>query len=62
MNNERGERVKKAEPSIPVEILGLNDVPEAGDILDVTDEKTARSVAENEWKRNVRRPSTSMRR
>ncbi|MFC2762526.1 MAG: GTP-binding protein, partial [Prevotella denticola] len=32
MNNERGERVKKAEPSLPVEILGLNDVPEAGDI------------------------------
>ena len=46
MNNERGERVKKAEPSIPVEILGLNDVPEAGDILNVTDEKTARNVAE----------------
>lgn len=46
MNNERGERVKKAEPSLPVEILGLNDVPEAGDILNVTDEKTARSVAE----------------
>ncbi|ERT57155.1 translation initiation factor IF-2 [Megasphaera vaginalis (ex Srinivasan et al. 2021)] len=46
MNSERGERVKKAEPSIPVEILGLNDVPEAGDILHVTDEKTARSVAE----------------
>ncbi len=46
MNNERGERVKKAEPSLPVEILGLNDVPEAGDILNATDEKTARSVAE----------------
>lgn len=46
MTNERGEHVKKAEPSIPVEILGLNDVPEAGDILDATDEKTARSVAE----------------
>ncbi|WP_075572657.1 translation initiation factor IF-2 [Megasphaera coli] len=46
MNNERGERVKKAEPSLPVEILGLNDVPEAGDILNVTDEKTARFVAE----------------
>lgn len=46
MNSERGERVKKAGPSIPVEILGLNDVPEAGDILNVTDEKTARSVAE----------------
>ena len=38
--------MKKAEPSIPVEILGLNDVPEAGDILNVVDEKTARSVAE----------------
>jgi len=46
MTNERGERMKKAEPSIPVEILGLNDVPEAGDILNVVDEKTARSVAE----------------
>lgn len=46
MNNERGERVKKAEPSLPVEILGLNDVPEAGDILNMTDEKTARAVAE----------------
>ena len=31
---------------MPVEILGLNDVPEAGDILNATDEKTARSVAE----------------
>ncbi|WP_308590815.1 translation initiation factor IF-2 [uncultured Megasphaera sp.] len=46
MNNERGERVKKAEPSIPVEILGLNDVPEAGDILAVLEEKQARSIAE----------------
>ncbi len=46
MTNERGERMKKAEPSIPVEILGLNDVPEAGDMLDAVDEKIARSVAE----------------
>lgn len=46
MTNERGERLKKAEPSIPVEILGLNDVPEAGDILDAVDEKVARTVAE----------------
>jgi translation initiation factor IF-2 len=45
MTNERGERMKKAEPSIPVEILGLNDVPEAGDIMDAVDEKIARSVA-----------------
>ncbi len=46
MINDRGEKVKKALPSNPVEVLGLNDVPAAGDILDSTDEKTARGVAE----------------
>ena len=46
MVNDRGEKVKKAGPSTPVEVLGLNDVPGAGDVLDSTDERTARSVAE----------------
>ena len=46
MINDRGEKVKKALPSTPVEVLGLNDIPAAGDILDSTDEKTARGVAE----------------
>lgn len=46
MINDRGEKVKKALPSTPVEVLGLNDVPAAGDILDSTDEKTAHGVAE----------------
>ncbi|MCD8359298.1 MAG: translation initiation factor IF-2 [Acidaminococcaceae bacterium] len=46
MVNDRSEKVKKALPSTPVEVLGLNDVPLAGDILDSTDEKIARSVAE----------------
>ena len=46
MVNDRGEKVKKALPSTPVEVLGLNDVPEAGDILDACDEHVARSVAE----------------
>ena len=46
MINDRGEKVKKALPSTPVEVLGLNDVPAASDILDSTDEKTARGVAE----------------
>ena len=46
MVNDRGENVKKAGPSVPVEIFGLNDVPEAGDILAVLEEKQARSIAE----------------
>ena len=46
MVNDRGEKVKKAGPSTPVEVLGLADVPEAGDILAAIDEKLARSIAE----------------
>ncbi len=46
MINERGDKVKKAEPSTPVEVLGLSDVPMAGDILEAVDEKVARTVAE----------------
>ncbi|MDY2684941.1 MAG: translation initiation factor IF-2 [Selenomonadaceae bacterium] len=46
MINDRGENVKKAGPSVPVEILGLSDVPEAGDVLAALEEKQARSIAE----------------
>ena len=46
MVNDRGEKVTQALPSTPVEVLGLNDVPQAGDVLDVTDERIARIVAE----------------
>ncbi len=46
MVNDRGEKVKKAEPSTPVEVLGLADVPQAGDVLVAVDEKIARAVAE----------------
>ncbi|MGP1574128.1 translation initiation factor IF-2 [Selenomonas sp.] len=45
MINDRGENVKKAGPSVPVEVLGLSDVPEAGDVLAALDEKLARSIA-----------------
>ncbi len=47
MINDRGDSVKKAGPSVPVEVLGLNDVPAAGDILAALDEKTAKSIAEH---------------
>lgn len=47
MVNDLGRRVKEAGPSTPVEITGLNDVPQAGDNFMVfSDEKTARNVGE----------------
>jgi translation initiation factor IF-2 len=47
MVNDVGRRVKEAGPSTPVEITGLNDVPQAGDRFVVfNDEKTARQVGE----------------
>ncbi|AYC29281.1 translation initiation factor IF-2 [Paenisporosarcina cavernae] len=48
MVNDIGRRVKEAGPSTPVEITGLNDVPQAGDRFVVfEDEKTARAVGES---------------
>lgn len=52
MTNEHGRRVKEATPSTPVEITGLNDVPEAGDRFVVfDDEKSARAAGEERAKR-----------
>jgi translation initiation factor IF-2 len=45
--DDKGKRIKKATVSMPVEILGLHEVPEAGDVLFVVkDEKIAKSIAE----------------
>ena len=47
MENDHGERVKEAGPSVPVEVLGLNGTPEAGDVLNVVEtEAQAREIAE----------------
>jgi translation initiation factor IF-2 len=47
MIDENGKQIKEAGPSIPVEILGLNGTPDAGDeFIVVQDEKKAREVAE----------------
>ncbi|MBV7411064.1 translation initiation factor IF-2 [Maritimibacter sp. DP1N21-5] len=47
MENDHGERVKVAGPSVPVEVLGLNGTPEAGDVLNVVEtEAQAREIAE----------------
>jgi len=45
--NDKGERVTEAGPSVPVEVLGLNGTPEAGDVLNVVEtEAQAREIAD----------------
>ena len=57
MANENGRKVKSAGPSTPVEIMGLTEVPEAGDIFyEVKDEKTAKHLIEKR-KREAREKS-----
>jgi len=47
MLNDRGKRIKKAGPSVPVEIMGLSNVPQAGDAFEVVaDERSARTAVE----------------
>ena len=54
MTNDRGEQVKTAGPSVPVEIIGLSEVPLAGDEFNaVEDERMARELAEK--RRNKQR-------
>src|SRR5207237_4265753 len=54
MVDDKAKTVGRAEPSRPVEILGLPEVPEAGDVIRaVADEKTARAlVAQNDRERS----------
>ena len=57
MKDDKGKRVKSAGPSTPVEIMGLTDVPEAGDTFyEVKDEKTAKHLIERR-KRQAREKS-----
>lgn len=52
MINDKGERVDEASPSTPVVVLGLSDVPSAGDIFEVAaNDKTARLIAEERSQR-----------
>ena len=56
MNNEYGKPMKKAAPSVPVEIIGFSGVPEVGELFVVLpNEKTARRIAEVRKNRRQRR-------
>ncbi len=60
--DDKGKQTKKAGPSVPVEIMGLNDVPSAGDVMTVvSDEKTAREAAakRSTKRRDVRMATTT---
>ncbi len=55
MFDHNGERIQSAGPSTPVEILGLSDLPEAGETFEVAeDEREARQLV-NEYEREIRR-------
>lgn len=64
MTDEDGISLKKAGPSSPVEIIGLNDVPEAGDVFRAyTDEKEARAIADRRKRKKIeqsRKKSSAM--
>ena len=60
MVDDRGREIKKALPSMPVEIIGLNDVPIAGDVFKAfEDDKKARQVAEERLQRRVEKERNS---
>ena len=60
MVDDRGREIKKALPSMPVEIIGLNDVPIAGDVFKAfEDDKKARQVAQERLERRVEKERNS---
>tara|TARA_B100000029_G_scaffold516425_1_gene629722 strand:- start:1736 stop:3520 length:1785 start_codon:yes stop_codon:yes gene_type:complete len=62
MFDDRGSRISYAEPSQPVEILGLSDIPKAGDLFySVSDEKTARKIVEKIQRENQTKMSSNFR-
>ncbi|MBM3496772.1 MAG: translation initiation factor IF-2, partial [Armatimonadetes bacterium] len=64
MSNDRGERLHKATPAMPVEVIGLSSVPQAGDTIEaVKDEREARQITTRraEKQRNARLASSGQR-
>ncbi len=61
MLNDRGERISEAGPSLPVEIMGLAELPEAGDIFEIApDERTARAIVDERLRERQERQGTGV--
>jgi translation initiation factor IF-2 len=56
--NDQGEQIQEAPPGLPVEVLGLNGTPDAGDILNVAEEYKTREIAS--YRARKRREKASM--
>ena len=54
MTNDRGDKIQEAGPSVPVEVMGLNGAPDAGDDFVVVDNETrAREISEFRSEKNA---------
>ncbi|MDR7416489.1 MAG: translation initiation factor IF-2 [Armatimonadota bacterium] len=63
MMDDRGNRLQEAGPSTPVEVVGLEEVPTAGDILEVVpDERTAKAISEERRERRREQERAQIRR
>jgi len=61
MIDDKGKRIKKAGPSVPVEVIGISEAPEAGELFYVVgDEKKARAVVESRKEREKEKQSQSI--
>ncbi len=61
MLNDRGERISEAGPSLPVEIMGLAELPEAGDIFEIApNERTARAIVDERLRERQERQGTGI--
>ena len=61
MLNDRGERISEAGPSLPVEIMGLAELPDAGDVFEIApDERTARSIVDERVRERQERRGTGV--
>ena len=60
MFNDQGDRIKSAIPSTPVEVMGLNEIPEAGSIFTVADNDRSAKIMIDEYQKKSREETTKL--